>query len=460
MYHFAIFHSRPFPLHSDVVPTMGRNILVCCHHYQLQAGCDEAFRVDGQSLVFGPGCLSEAGSHAMALGLKKVALFTDKTLSASDHVGKVMKSLHAAGIDVALYDDVAVEPTDESFKTAAAFAQDGNFDGFVSVGGGSVIDTCKAANLYATYPADFLTYVNAPIGGGVPVPGPVKPHIACPTTSGTGSEATGITIFDLLSMKAKTGIASLHLKPTLGLVDPHVTHTLPKNVIAATAFDVLSHALECMTARPFTVRDKPQNPTARPYSQGGNPWSDLIAKEALKLVGEHMVAAVTDPDNMEAREYLMWASSLAGIAFGQAGCHLPHGMSYAVSGLVKDFRPEGYPQEAPIVPHGMSVILNAPSVFRLTGPHAPERHLAAYTCLGGTHDAGPTEAGEAVAEHLIAMMKATDIPNGLKGVGYSVADLDKLTDGAFPQKRLLGLAPCQIERDDLYKLFEGALSYW
>lgn len=434
--------------------------MVCCHHYHLQAGCDDAFRVDGQSLVFGPGCLSEAGAHAASLGMKRVALFTDKGLAASDHVRKVRSSLQAAGMNVTVYDNVAVEPTDDSFKAAAAFATDGAFDGFVSVGGGSVIDTCKAANLYASHPAAFLTYVNAPIGGGVPVPGPLKPHIACPTTSGTGSEATGIAIFDLLAMKAKTGIASLHLKPTLGLVDPHVTHTLPKNVIAATAFDVLSHALESLTARPFTVRPKPAQPGARPYSQGGNPWSDLIAREALKLVGEHMVAAVNDADNLEAREYLMWASSLAGIAFGQAGCHLPHGMSYAVSGLVKDFRPDGYPQDAAIVPHGMSVILNAPSVFRLTGPHAPERHLSAYACLGGTHDAGPAEAGDAVAEHLIGMMKATGIPNGLKGVGYSARDLDKLTDGAFPQKRLLGLAPCAVEREDLYKLFEGALSYW
>jgi len=115
--------------------------VVCCHHYQLLAGCDEAFRVDGQSLVFGPGCLAEAGAHAASLGLKRVGLFTDKRLSGSDHVGKVRKSLKAAGIDVALYDDVAVEPTDESFQAAAAFAQDTGADGFVSVGGGSVIDT-------------------------------------------------------------------------------------------------------------------------------------------------------------------------------------------------------------------------------------------------------------------------------------------------------------------------------
>jgi hydroxyacid-oxoacid transhydrogenase len=434
--------------------------MVCCHHYQLIAGCDEAFRIDAQSMVFGPGCLSEAGAHAKSLGMTRVALLTDKGITASDHVAKVKASLEDAKITVAIYDDVAVEPTDESFKAGAKFAQDGKFDGFVSVGGGSVMDTCKAANLYASYPADFLTYVNAPVGDGQPVPGPLKPHIACPTTSGTGSEATGIAIFDLLSMKAKTGIASQHLRPSLGLVDPLVTHTLPKNVIAATAFDVLSHALESLTSRPFTSRTKPDNPAARPYSQGGNPWSDMIAKEALRLVGEHMVPAVTDTDNLEAREYLMWASSLAGVAFGQAGCHLPHGMSYAVSGLVRDFRPEGYPQHQPIVPHGMSVILNAPSVFRMTGPHAPERHLAAYACLGGTHDAGPSEAGDAVAEQLIMMMKATGIPNGLTGVGYGMDDLDALADGALPQKRVIDMAPFKVEREHLRAMFEGALTYW
>lgn len=434
--------------------------MACCHHYQLESGCEDAFRVDGQSLVYGPGSLAEAGAHASSLNLSRVALYTDKGISGSDHVDKVHRSLVDAGIDVAIYDDVAVEPTDDSFKAAASFAQDGNFDGYISVGGGSVIDTCKAANLYATYPAEFLTYVNAPVGDGQPVPGPIKPHIACPTTAGTGSEATGIAIFDLLAMKAKTGIASLHLKPTLGLVDPLVTHTLPKNIIAATAFDVLSHALESLTARPFSKFTKPDSPKGRPYAQGGNPFSDLVAKEALTIVGKCIVPAVTDKDNLDAREQLMWASSLAGIAFGQAGCHLPHGMSYAVSGLVKDYCPDGYPQGTPIVPHGMSVILNAPSVFRLTGKHAPERHLLAYQCLGGEQEAGPSEAGDAVAEHLIGMMKSTGIPNGLKGVGYSAADLDQLTDGAFPQKRLMNLAPCKIERDDLHQLFEGALSYW
>ncbi len=188
----------------------------CCHHYFAQTeGGDTAFSIDASHLLFGPGVLKEAGDHARALGMKRLALFTDKGVAKLPFMETVTSSLRAAGVDFAVYDEVAVEPTDVSFKAAAKFATEGRFDGFLSLGGGSVMDTCKAANLYATYPADFLAYVNAPIGGGKPVPGPVKPHIACPTTSGTGSEATGIAIFDLLAMKAKTGIQSRLLKPTL-----------------------------------------------------------------------------------------------------------------------------------------------------------------------------------------------------------------------------------------------------
>ncbi len=434
--------------------------MICCEHYELIDGHESAFRVDPHSLVYGPGCLAETGEHARGLDMSRVALFTDKCLVASDHVEKVTRSLATHGIAVSVFSDVQIEPTDKSLIEAIEFTSTGNFDGYVSVGGGSVIDTCKAANLYATYPAEFLTYVNAPIGDGQPAPGPLRPHIACPTTCGTGSEATGIAIFDLLSMKAKTGIASTHLKPSLGLVDPLVTHSLPSNVIAATAFDVLSHALESMTARPFNQRTSPESTAQRPYSQGANPWSDAIAREALRIVGSQLIRAVTDRDALDAREQLMWASSLAGIAFGQAGCHLPHGLSYAVSGLVKAFRPEGYPSEAPIVPHGMSVILNAPSVYRTTAPHAPERHLDAYQCLGGRYEAAPDEAGEALAEHIVKMMKSTGIPNGLKGVGYGENDLDRLTEGALPQKRLLDMAPMPVEREDVRRMFSGALQYW
>ena len=217
----------------------------CCHHYFAPGqGGDDAFTIDGSTMTFGAGCLAEAGDQAKALGMTRVAVFTDKLMHTLPPVTAVVESLRHAGIDHVIYDEVEVEPTDRSFKAAAKFAQEGGFDGFVSVGGGSVMDTCKAANLYASHPAEFLTYINAPIGGGQPVPGPVKPHIACPTTSGTGSEATGIAIFHMLAIHSKTGIQSRRLRPTTALIDPTVTATLPSTIVAASGFDALSHSLE------------------------------------------------------------------------------------------------------------------------------------------------------------------------------------------------------------------------
>lgn len=433
----------------------------CCHtDLELAAG-DTAFNVDTSSVTFGDGCLAEAGDVAASLGINRIALLTDPFLASSDHVEKVVASLREAGIAIARYDDVRVEPTDESFQAATKFAADARVDGFISVGGGSVIDTAKAANLYSTHPADFLAYVNTPIGGGVPVPGPLKPHIACPTTSGTGSECTGIAVFDLLEMKAKTGIASKMLRPTRALVDPSVTATLPANVVAASAFDVLSHALESYTARHYHVRPAPDRPSLRPASQGSNPWSDMGCREALRLLGQYLVRSVHDADDVEARHQVMWAATLAGIAFGNAGCHAPHGMSYSVSGLVRDFQPDGYPKGEPIVPHGMSVIVNSPSVFRRTAELDPGRHLESAGWLGADiSDAADDDAGEVLAGQIIALMRATDMPNGLQGVGYGAGDIEALTVGSLPQRRLLDNAPIEIDAEMLAELYAGAISYW
>jgi len=433
----------------------------CCHYYALAEGRESAFAVDISSIVFGPGVLAELGEHARALGMTRVALFTDQRVRLLPFVATARKSLRDAGLTVAVYDEVRVEPTDQSFLDATRFAVDGSFDGYISVGGGSVIDTCKAANLYATYPADLLAYVNAPIGAGRAVPGPLKPHIACPTTCGTGSECTGIAIFDLLSMQVKTGIASRRLRPSLALVDPSTTHSLPKEVVAASGFDVLSHALESYTARPYTSRERPERAALRPMSQGANPWSDLGCEGALKLLGQYLVRAVNDATDTEARDQLMYAAMLAGIAFGNSGVHVPHGMAYSVAGLVRDFRPAGYPQDDAMVPHGMSVIVNAPSVFRFTSSACPERHLHGARCLGADmHDTSESDAGEVLASHLIAMMRDTGIPNGIAGVGYHDGDIAALCEGAFAQQRLLTNSPRPVGRDDLACLYRGALQYW
>jgi hydroxyacid-oxoacid transhydrogenase len=433
----------------------------CCHYQPTGDGLETAFTVDASRITFGRGCIDELGERARALGMTRVALFSDAGVAGLEFFESADRSLRGAGIDVVSYTDSQIEPTDESFRHAAAFASETKPDGYVSVGGGSVIDTAKAANLYATYPADFLAYVNAPVGDGTPVPGPLKSHIACPTTSGTGSEVTGMAVFDLLSMSAKTGIASPALRPTEALVDPDCTDTLPANVVACSGLDVLSHALESFTARPFVRRPAPDQPGIRPMSQGANPWSDVGSREAMRLLGEYLARAVSDASDREAREQTMWAATLAGIAFGNAGVHIPHAMAYAVAGQVRDFHPDGYPGSEPMVPHGMSVILNAPSVFRVTASTSPQRHIEAARHLGAdVSDADPEDAGTVLAEDLIRIMRAVGMPNGLSAVGYTEADGTSLADGAWPQQRLLQNAPIESDKPLLTNLFEGAVRYW
>lgn len=434
----------------------------CCHaDFALVEGSDRGFTVGMPTFTFGSGVLAEAGEQARDIGLRRVALFTDARLRDGEHVATVLGALRAAKIDTTVYTDVVIEPTDASFADAARFATEGRFDGYVSVGGGSVMDTCKAANLYASHPAEFMTYVNAPIGAGQKVPGAVKPHIACPTTAGTGSEMTGIAIFNLQSINAKTGIISRRLIPTMALVDPDVTATLPRNAVAASGFDCMSHALESLTARAWPRRLNPAHGVNRPVSQGANPFSDMLAAEALKNVGKFLVRAVDDASDRKARSEMMYAAMLAGIAFNAAGCHLPHGLSYAVSGLTKNWHVPGYPEGKSLVPHGMAVVLNNPSVWRFTASACPERHLHGAQCLGAEmRDSSVADAGEILAQRVIDLMQATGMPNGLSALGFDTSSLDALASGAEPQYRVIKNAPRDVERGELVGLFRAALHYW
>ena len=422
---------------------------------------ETAYTIDTSSIKFGPGVTREVGYEMNRLGARRVMVVTDPRMASSEAVAVTLESLRDEGIDEVLFDRVSVEPTDVSFKEAISFATEGNFDGFVAVGGGSSIDTAKAANLYSTWPADFLAYVNAPIGEGRPVPGPLKPLIAIPTTSGTGSETTGVAIFDFLEMEAKTGIAHRALRPVMGIVDPLHSQTLPSQVVACSGFDVLCHGLESYTAMPFSERDAPENPGLRPSYQGANPISDVWATRAIEMVAGNMVRAYDDAEDVEARSQMMLAATFAGVGFGNAGCHLPHGMSYPVSGMVREFCPEGYPQNAPLVPHGMSVILNAPAVFRFTAPTNPERHLYAARLMGqDVRGASPEDAGELLADAIVGLMRRVNVPNGLGAIGYSEDDLDKLVEGTLPQHRVVKLSPRPAGAEELRGLFRDSMTLW
>ena len=422
---------------------------------------ETGFSIDTSQIKFGVGITQEVGFEMKRLGAKNVLIVTDPNLSNSEPVEMSKRSLESEKISVSIFDQVHVEPTDISFKECIEYASQGNFDGFVAIGGGSSIDTAKAANLYTTHPAEFLTYVNAPIGSGTPVPGPLKPLVAIPTTGGTGSETTGVAIFDLISMKAKTGIAHRYLRPNVGLVDPNNSITMPKMVQACSGLDLLSHGLESFTAMPFSMREAPSSPEFRPAYQGSNPISDVWAAKAIQMCSKNIVSAVHDANDFESRSEMMLAATFAGVGFGNAGCHLPHGMSYPVAGMVTDNLVEGYPTDKPIVPHGMSVILNAPAVFRYTAPSNPERHLEAAQLMGADiKHANLEDAGDILAETIINLIKQIDIPNGLSAVGFKNEDAKALAMGAVPQHRVIKLSPRSVDEKDLEQLFLDSMKLW
>ena len=422
---------------------------------------DTAFQMSASNIRFGTGTTREVGMDLTEMGAGRTLVVIDPALKTLSIGETVMESLKSENVDFDLFDEVIVEPTDSSFQEAARVATEGQFDSFVAVGGGSTIDTAKAANLYSTYPADFFDYVNAPIGQGKPVPGPLKPLIAIPTTAGTGSETTGVAIFDFVDQQAKTGIAHRYLKPTLGIVDSDNTKTLPSSVAASSGLDVLSHALESYTAMPFTQRPKPARPIERPAYQGCNPISDLWALKALELMAKYLPRAVADPSDDESRTNMLLAAAIAGIGFGNAGVHLPHGMSYPVAGMVRDFQPLGYEVDHPMVPHGISVILNTPAVVRFTASSCPQRHLRAAEALGvDISEASPDDAGEILAKRVIGFMQELNMPNGLHAIGYTADDIPALVAGTLPQHRVTKLSPRPAGEAELTQLFKDSMTIW
>ena len=394
------------------------------------------------------------------LGARRALVVTDPVLKRLAPVHTVLESLDANGISFTVYDRVRIEPTDVSLADAIAFASTLDYDALVAVGGGSTIDTAKVVNLYTTCPPeDFLDYVNPPIGKGVAVPGPLKPLFAIPTTAGTGSETTGVAVFDVTRLNPKTGISSRRLKPTLGFLDPENTRTLPPQVAASAGLDVLSHAVESFTALPFAERPRPARPSLRPSYQGANPISDVWSLEALRMVSRFLVRAVEDPSDDEARTNMLLAASYAGVGFGNAGVHLPHAMSYPVAGRVKTFCAPGYPKEHPLVPHGLSVVLNAPAVFRFTAAADTRRHLQAAEALGvDVSRSRPGDAGRVLADRIAWFMQRLRVPNGLTEIGYSSSDIPALVDGALLQRRLTTLSPRPAGAQEVAAIFEDAMT--
>ena len=417
---------------------------------------ETVFTYGAPNLKFGAGAAEEIGHDLTTYDAGRVLVVTDAGVAAAGHAAAVVERIAAAGIEVEVFDRVRVEPTDESLEEAVDFARrTGPYDAFVAVGGGSTIDTAKAVNLLSTNPGELMDYVNAPVGKARKPVEPLKPLVAVPTTTGTGSESTTICVLDVLSLHVKTGISHPRLRPTLAVVDPRLTMSQPSQVTAAAGMDILCHALESWTARPFTSYDRKQPEQRVPYC-GANPVADMWAEKAMTLLAASFRTAVRDGDDEDAREQMALAATFAGMGFGNAGVHIPHANAYPIAGRVREFTPAGYPQDHAMVPHGMAVCLTAPEAFRFTFESDPGRHLRAAELLGGADADGPDALPAAVS----ALMRDIDMPNGIGAVGYGESDVADLVEGALQQQRLLATSPREVEADDLAGILHGSLELW
>ncbi|HEY6795505.1 MAG TPA: hydroxyacid-oxoacid transhydrogenase [Kineosporiaceae bacterium] len=420
---------------------------------------DAVFTYGAPQLKFGPGASDEIGYDLGRMEVHRVLLITDRGVAATGIPQRVAEQIRRFGIDVVVYDAVHVEPTDQSLQSAVEHARaEGPWEAFVAVGGGSSIDTAKAVNLLTTNPGALSDYLNVPVGAGRAPVHPLKPLVAVPTTTGTGSESTTVCVLDVLALKVKTGISHTSLRPTLAVIDPDLTMTQPPGVTAASGMDILCHALESYTARPYTSyrRKKPEERV--PYC-GSNPIADMFSEKALGLLATSFRAAVLDGDDRSARASMALAATFAGMGFGNAGVHLPHANAYPIAGQVKDFHPKDYPPAEPLVPHGMAVSLTAPEAFRFTFDAAPERHLAAARLLAPDAELTGDPAG-ILPGVLAALMRDIGIPNGVAAVGYTTGDIPALVEGTLRQQRLLAISPRPVTDDDIAGIFERSLRLW
>ncbi|KAI0053641.1 iron-containing alcohol dehydrogenase 1 [Auriscalpium vulgare] len=437
-----------------------------------------AFEVAASNLRFGDGVTREVGMDLKNMKATKVGVFTDPNVAKLLPMKMAVDSLSAqSDLPFEVYDRVVTEPTEDSWRDAIAWARQHDFSHFLAVGGGSVIDTAKAANLFTVYgESDLYDFINAPVGKGLPIAKALRPLIAVPTTAGTGSETTGTAILDLPSKSFKTGIASRSMKPVLGIVDTFNTESCPTAVHISAGLDVLFHSLESFTAIPYTERTpRPSNPILRPAYQGSNPVADIFSSWALEQTVKFLPRVAKNPDDTEARRQLLLAASFAGIGFGNAGVHLCHGMSYPISGLNKKgpkYKHAGYAVDHPIIPHGVSVALTGPAVFQFTAPSSPDRHRHALAVFRQTSLTDPSinsipdnAIGAHLYEAIASFLDSLGVPRGLKAVGYTKADVPMLVEGTIPQRRVLDLAPGigdvvgEDGTENLTRMLEASLEY-
>ena len=367
------------------------------------------------------GAAQELAGYCQSLAIRRPLLVTDPGLMATGLVDEVLAPLRKAGIEPQLYSDIQPDPPEDLVLGAAEWARQQGIDGVIGLGGGSSLDVAKLLAV--------LTKAEQPLSEMYGIDNiKVKrlPLILLPTTAGTGSEVTPISIITT-GATTKSGVVSARLLPDMALLDASLTIGLPPHITAATGIDAMVHAIEAYTSK---IRK--------------NPYSDMLAREALRLMSQNLYEAVHNGTNLQARESMLLGSMMAGQAFTNAPVAAVHALAYPLGGNYH-------------IPHGLSNALVLPHVLRFNMPEAYDLYAELLPCVtAGCCSGQGQEGGEAFVEYIDELIARVKLPNRLRDLGVVQADLARLADEAMLQQRLLINNPRAVSRDDAFGIYQSA----
>lgn len=396
------------------------------------------------NVKFGPGSVAELPDEILNYDGESALIITDEGVEAAGIVDQILEKFPEE-LEPNLFTGVEPDPSIEVFENAVAKANDVNPDIIVGLGGGSSLDVAKTTGVIQKHGGEVMDYVAPPTGNGKPVPGPTVPVIAIPTTAGTGSETSPVSVISLPDKKLKVGISSRHQYPDLALVDPALTVSLPPGPTASSGMDALSHAIEAYTTRRFDAKESAESPAERPDYNGRNLLTDQLARKAIDLIGDNLRRAVNNGEDLEARTNMSLASFLAGVAFTNAGLGATHAMAYPVAG-------EHH------TPHGVTIATLLPAVMRFNASTAFDRYSEIATLMGEeTTGLSRDEASHKAADAVSKLSSDVGIPTSLEELGVTEDELSGFAEETMEIQRLLVGNPRSVDKDDVEAIFRDAM---
>ncbi|MFT4889736.1 MAG: alcohol dehydrogenase class IV [Halobacteriales archaeon] len=390
----------------------------------------------------------EAGAHGLVV--------TDETLVDLGHADRVVSELGDAGFEADVYDESEREPSVSAIDDAVEFVRDrqgeAGYDFYVGLGGGSCLDTAKAARVVVENGGSPLEYIAEPTGDGRPIEDAGPPLVLMPTTAGTGAEISPVAILSVEEKEIKEAISSNHVRADAAVLDPTFTTTLPPGMSAKTAMDALGHAIEGYTTHPFDSLLRASDPGSRPVYAGRTPLTEMFSEKAIDLLSNNVRQVVNNGDDLEARSKMLQGALFGAIAGLTAGATLCHAMAYPVGNRYHTY-------------HGETIATLTPaSTIDYNSASDPGR-FARIAEMFGVDTTGLTdrEAADALKTEYIQLQRDLNVlPSGLNELaGITEDDVDWLAEQTVEtQARLLRCNPRPVTKEDVHEIFVDALNNW